>query len=1738
MTAFALVQLSCVHAQQAVPVGAGSYAEYTPAHEDIVGGEDIGMVSSFLNRELYIHPSKAGEPVPTNDWWTDLIFNQYSGNMWAYPLSVQANAAGVNVYFPVEFSASGTDMLTEYPISVGGEVAIVLGPNDTILAGFEDAGWPVGWSTTGTAFGSGPVAGAVSGQSLVTNVNGVGLANSFHGGDGSIGVLTSPTFTVNAQYIHALVGGGNHPGTAEVRLVVDAATVRTATGNNSENMAWQTWDVSEYDGQDAYIEVVDNVTGGWGHIMADQIVMTNDDAPAVKFSTDFAPASAVALDWSDWHVTMRLEQNANAYYDVTMGHGLPYVWVEVTGVSPLLTIDASAIIRDSSGAVISLPYTGSMLSVEVQGRAFGIHTPDGTTFEDSNGDLLVDFNGLDSYLVISALPVWSDLISFDSNAYAIPRDTMMSWSYNASDGYVRTNWTVVAEALKGVNTTVLQGWIPHHYRETSNDLLFTGYSYITPRGKLKLSESNTAEIDFPFMGILPNLPPPSQIGGAHDYSPERMDFYLDQYAERTDYGGDTYWGGKSLTQFGDYMTIAGDLDSDNLAALKASLTTALTDWFTYDGVETEKYFARYDNYKALVGFNESYGSSQFTDHHFHYGYFTRAAALLGFQDPQFLADYGEMVKLVAKQYANWDRTDTNFPFLRTFDPWHGHSYAGGTSAGNGNNQESSSESIQSWCGLFLLGQAMSDSDMTAAGAMGYAIERLAIKEYWNDYHGNPAATNPVLGDGGVLSPNYGHELAGIVFDSGSAYATFFSGDPGWMYGIQWLPIQPGLAYMGEDPAFAKAQMNSMVQDRVPTMAGAARGVIRDYNLAPAQTEWHTGDTVGALEKFRGAIKLANDHNPTYTLALTGNPLYVNGQLSFTVEVDGSITLDPAIWSAATLANYPDLVPPAIGQPLDGWPLYDYLYVNYDYDASYLEDKWHFEVLNYQSGVDTEQAKKVIGDWGVGLGNVILGYIAHYDADMAAELMDEFYDDGHPIGISNDTSGLTYFYTHSLRSLGHIVYDRYTDIPTSQVFYNPATDVYSYAVYNPSDVEQTATVYSTTGVVIGSFPVPPRKVVQHKLDEVLSTVEITASNSSATVVPGSTVQFTAVGYDQYGATHPLTSVSWSVNTGGTISPSGLFSATTNADPVIVTVSADGEEQTYSFRTGDAPYLADIVIDPSFARIEAGATQAFSAQGLDQYGDDFALATLVWAVDGGGSIDANGAFTSNGTTGAYYVIADNGNASQTALFAVHPPLQNVAANKSAFASSENGAPGLAGLAVDVDGATRWESEHGNDDEWFYVDLGSSYDIKRIFIDWEGAFAGEYNLQVSDDATNWSTVLTVEKSNANDDDLTIESTGRYVRFQGITRGTGYGYSFYEFEVYGSLSVASIEGAQLFINPTDVDLLNGMSTDFDAYVFDVNWSGGESSQINWSADTGSIDGNGSYTATEIGGPFTVTADFTGVVDGGGTLDSTATVNVSGGGYFVNVAPTGVATASSEEDVGMEAILTNDESLSTRWSSVFNDDEHLTIDLGSPTFIDSVILRWEGAYGLDYHIQLSDDGVNYSNAVSVTNGDGGEDDLPVGASGRYVRMQGVTRATVWGYSLWEFEIYAQSSTPPLVNLAEGQTAIASSVDGTYIAAAAFDGNGGTRWSSSFNDAEWVYVDLGSVQAISRVILKWEGAYGEEYKIQASDDATSWTDLIEVVNGDGGEDDLTLSGSGRYVRMLGITRATPWGYSLWEFEVY
>ncbi|MEV7344651.1 beta-1,3-glucanase family protein [Streptomyces sp. NPDC093544] len=123
--------------------------------------------------------------------------------------------------------------------------------------------------------------------------------------------------------------------------------------------------------------------------------------------------------------------------------------------------------------------------------------------------------------------------------------------------------------------------------------------------------------------------------------------------------------------------------------------------------------------------------------------------------------------------------------------------------------------------------------------------------------------------------------------------------------------------------------------------------------------------------------------------------------------------------------------------------------------------------------------------------------------------------------------------------------------------------------------------------------------------------------------------------------------------------------------------------------------------------------------------------------------------------------------------------------------------------------------------------------------------------------------------------------------------------------------------------------------------------------------------------------------------------------------------------------------------------------------------------------------------------------------------------------------------------LSQGKPATASSTEAAGTpASAAVDGSTTTRWSSAFSNPQWLQVDLGATAQISQVVLNWEAAYGTAFQIQTSANGTTWTSIYSTTTGTGGVQTLNVTGSGRYVRLYGTARATPYGFSLWEFQVY
>ncbi|HEY4459587.1 MAG TPA: discoidin domain-containing protein [Pseudonocardiaceae bacterium] len=302
-----------------------------------------------------------------------------------------------------------------------------------------------------------------------------------------------------------------------------------------------------------------------------------------------------------------------------------------------------------------------------------------------------------------------------------------------------------------------------------------------------------------------------------------------------------------------------------------------------------------------------------------------------------------------------------------------------------------------------------------------------------------------------------------------------------------------------------------------------------------------------------------------------------------------------------------------------------------------------------------------------------------------------------------------------------------------------------------------------------------------------------------------------------------------------------------------------------------------------------------------------------------------------------------------------------------------------------------------------------------------------------------------------------------------------------------------------------------------------------------------GAFPAAYGGGPNAATASGGSLnVDYVAVYNKAPAANANLGADIAQGKPT---TASSSESASFPASFATDGDITSRWSSGFSDPQWLQVDLGQSYNITHATLIWEAAAASAYQIQTSADGTNWTTIYSNNNSPQDIQDMNLSGTGRYIRVYATARASQWGDSLYQFSVYGTPSSgggngnPTL--LSQGHTATSSSVENaSFPAANAVDGNTGTRWSSQFSDPQWLEVDLGATHTINQVVLNWETAYATAYQIQTSTDGTNWTTVYSTTTGTGGAQTVPVSGTGRYVRMYGTARATQWGYSLWEFQVY
>ncbi|WP_210490275.1 Ig-like domain-containing protein [Rufibacter aurantiacus] len=464
-------------------------------------------------------------------------------------------------------------------------------------------------------------------------------------------------------------------------------------------------------------------------------------------------------------------------------------------------------------------------------------------------------------------------------------------------------------------------------------------------------------------------------------------------------------------------------------------------------------------------------------------------------------------------------------------------------------------------------------------------------------------------------------------------------------------------------------------------------------------------------------------------------------------------------------------------------------------------------------------------------------------------------------------------------------------------------------------------------------------------------------------------------------------------------------------------------------------------------------------------------------------------------------------------------NLALNKPVTVSSlEN--PSTPGTnAVDGSLTTRWASAF-SDPQWLSVDLGAAYNINEVKITWEPAYAKAYEVQTSLDGTTWTNVKTVTgNSELVNDHTGLTANGRYVRIYGTQRATPYGYSIFELEVYGAAPDAYC-GTAANGDYSYKAVTSGENVNFTFHPLGAT-AGGNLAIIY--IKEGAANGYPGYTmAKNSAGDFT----FSKPIAAGTPLSIYFTYQVGPNGPERNSAATPHNYTVGATCGGVPGTSAPTVSITSPTSSAtYSAPATITINADAAD-TDGSVAQVEFYQGTD--LLGSDNTAPYSFTWNNV------------AAGTYSISVKAIDNTGLSTSSTAVQVVVNSATSSGTNLALNKPVTTSSIEAPGTAGGnAVDGNMTTRWSSAFSDPQWLAVNLGKSYKVNQVKITWEPAYAKNYQVQVSDDGITWNTIKDVVgNSTLVNDHIGLEATGQYIRIYGTERALPYGYSIYELEVY
>ncbi|OCT46150.1 putative endo-1,3(4)-beta-glucanase 2 [Cladophialophora carrionii] len=522
-------------------------------------------------------------------------------------------------------------------------------------------------------------------------------------------------------------------------------------------------------------------------------------------AAEFGPNTALTTDsLLPFSVNVHLQPSLGSASVLTMPvvQGMPFVTGQYTNLQP--AIQSSVFFRNIAAAGQPAPGIYKYRVTLEDGKIWLIYAipANGLTpnFQLVSSTLLRGLPNWYGDIQIAKLPDDASESIYDNAAGAYPTAGHIAGSAHNTTAQYSLSWS--KGGAYSANTTLLMFALPHHCHSFDSNTRgnMTNLTLATTtKGKATAVVGDYWVLEETSLPVSLGFAPwrPEDVGSQESLalSPAALSIMQNISAIEASQNmsaqtnlNSMYYSGKALSKFAQLVYTMHDLLGQQDLAKAALLE--LESCFEVFSTNRQQFPLLYDtDWKGLVS-SASYvtgdpgvdfGNSYYNDHHFHYGYFLHAAAVIGYLDPTWLVANKDYVNALVRDVSNPSSLDQWFPVFRSFDWYHGHSWAKGLfESGDGKDEESSSEDAMFAYGLKMWGKTIGDASMEARGNLMISVLSRSLQNYFlmtSDNTNQPADF-------------IGNKVTGILFENKADHVTYFGADLSYVQGIHMIPIMP------------------------------------------------------------------------------------------------------------------------------------------------------------------------------------------------------------------------------------------------------------------------------------------------------------------------------------------------------------------------------------------------------------------------------------------------------------------------------------------------------------------------------------------------------------------------------------------------------------------------------------------------------------------------------------------------------------------------------------------------------------------------------------------------------------------------------------------------------------------------------------------------------------------------------------------------------------------------------------